>query len=490
MSGENIDARFTTLMAEKAGFFVRNNAPFNINGTIDELNIEKAYFDGETANFTVDGKIVDLSPKINVKGMIFPRMIEMLYPDDISGVDGKFYFDVALNGENIGGDIRIVDGSYRLKNPLIIFNSFNGNITFENNKWKIENFSGFAGGGRIALTGQGNMFPFDNAALNLRIVNMTGKYSLTGDFGLSSTLDIIMFGPEQISVSGDVELRNIVYNQPLSLDSDFLKMISRLGRERAGAEIEKSLPVELNLKLTGRNNIRIKTNLIESDIFIDTVVTGTVNKPEISGTMLMRNGKIQYKQNDFTVERGIVTFEEGSGINPYVDLESYRNVKAKVADDERDFKIIMTASGYPFDGELDVNFDSIPQLDQQQLVSLLLWGNIGDSFSGDLAIAAVTDIMGITTEVKRNFNLTKFELIPKYSELDDKTILKLVAEKEIYKNLFLMLESNPSDATDQIIELKYKTKNLESILGWKNRDRLENSFGAIGFDFRLEYYFE
>jgi len=490
MSGENIDVRFTTLMAEKAGFFVRNNAPFNINGTIDELNIEKAYFDGETANFTVEGKIVDLSPKINVKGMIFPRMIEMLYPDDISGVDGKFYFDVALNGENIGGDIRIVDGSYRLKNPLIIFNSFNGNITFENNKWKIENFSGFAGGGRIALTGQGNMFPFDNAALNLRIVNMTGKYSLTGDFGLSSTLDIIMFGPEQISVSGDVELRNIVYNQPLSLDSDFLKMISRLGRERAGAEIEKSLPVELNLKLTGRNNIRIKTNLIESDIFIDTVVTGTSSKPEISGTMLMRNGKIQYKQNDFTVERGIVTFEEGGGINPYVDLESYRNVKAKVADDERDFKIIMTASGYPFDGELDVNFDSIPQLDQQQLVSLLLWGNIGDSFSGDLAIAAVTDIMGITTEVKRNFNLTKFELIPKYSELDDKTILKLVAEKEIYKNLFLMLESNPSNATDQIIELKYKTKNLETILGWKNRDRLENSFGAVGFDFRLEYYFE
>ncbi|HOB71870.1 MAG TPA: translocation/assembly module TamB domain-containing protein, partial [bacterium] len=149
-----------------------------------------------------------------------------------------------------------------------------------------------------------------------------------------------------------------------------------------------------------------------------------------------------------------------------------------------------TARGNPFDGELEVNFDSIPQLDQQQLVSLLLWGNIGDSFSGDIAIAAVTDIMGITTQVRKNFNLTKFELIPKYSEFDDKTVLKLVAEKEIYKNLFLSLESNPSDTTDQIIEIKYKTKSLETILGWKNKDRLESSFGAIGFDFRLEYYFE
>ncbi|HQJ59896.1 MAG TPA: translocation/assembly module TamB domain-containing protein, partial [bacterium] len=312
----------------------------------------------------------------------------------------------------------------------------------------------------------------------------------TGDFGLSSNLDIIMFGPEQISVSGDIELRNIVYNQPLSLDSDFIKMISKLGRERAGAQIEKTLPIDLSIRVTGKNNIRIKTNLIESDLFIDTTITGTARKPEMSGTILLKNGKIQYKQNDFTIQRGIITFEDGNGINPFIDLESFRNVTAKVVDDEKDFKIIMTARGNPFDGELEVNFDSIPQLDQQQLVSLLLWGNIGDSFSGDIAIAAVTDIMGITTQVRKNFNLTKFELIPKYSEFDDKTVLKLVAEKEIYKNLFLSLESNPSDTTDQIIEIKYKTKSLETILGWKNKDRLESSFGAIGFDFRLEYYFE
>lgn len=490
MEGEQLNARFTTLMVEKAGFFVRNNAPFNVGGKIDDLKIDTAYFDGETANFTVEGKVVNYSPEITLKGILFPRMIEMLYPDLIVGVDGKFYFDLSLIGEKLKGDVRIVDGSYRLKNPMVVFNDFNGLVTFDGNRWKIENFSGYAGGGRINLEGQGNMFPFDNASLSLKVVNMTGKYSLMGDFGVSSTLDIIMFGPEQISVSGGIELRNIVYNQPLALDSDFIKMISKLGKEKAGAGIKKSLPVDLNLKITGKNNIRIKTSLVESDLFIDTMLTGTSQKPEISGTILMKNGKIQYKQNSFTVERGIITFEENAGINPYIDLESFRNLTVKVAEDERDFKIMMTATGYPFDGELDIVFDSIPQLDQQQLLSLLLWGNIGDSFSGDLAIAAVTDIMGITTEVRKNFNLTKFELIPKYSEFDDKTILKLVAEKEIYKNFFLMLESNPSDATDQIIELKYKTKSLETILGWKNRDKLENSFGAIGFDFRLEYYFE
>ena len=150
----------------------------------------------------------------------------------------------------------------------------------------------------------------------------------------------------------------------------------------------------------------------------------------------------------------------------------------------------MSATGHPFDGELDITFDSTPQLDQDQLRSLLLWGNVGDSFSGDLAIAAVTDIMGITSEVRKNFRLSKFELVPKYSELDEKTVLKLIAEKEIYRNLFLMLESNPSDTTDLIVELKYRSKLFETVFGWKNKDMLERSFGGIGFDFKLEYIFE
>ena len=98
--------------------------------------------------------------------------------------------------------------------------------------------------------------------------------------------------------------------------------------------------------------------------------------------------------------------------------------------------------------------------------------------------------MGITTEVRKNFKLSKFELVPKYSELDEKTVLKLIAEKELYRDLFLMLETNPADTTDQIIELKYRAKWFESILGWKNKDMLESNYGGIGLDFKLEYVFE
>ena len=490
IEGEEISALFTTLMFEKAGFFLRNIKPFSIKGTYDSLLIDKTYFDGETANFAIEGKLKKLVPYIELKGTAFPRMIDMIYPGLIEGVDGKFYVDLSIEDQNINGEIRLANGSYKLANPQILFNDVNATVSFNNRKWKINNFRGFAGGGKAVLQGEGTMFPFDSASLKLKLVNLTGKQSMIGDFSLSSNLDLIMFDTEQISVSGDLELKNIVYNRPLSLDSEFIKLISEFGKTDADSEIKESTPIDLDIKVSGKNNIRIKTNLIESDIFIDTILTGTTEDPQMSGTVSLKNARIEYKQNDFTVQRGILTFEENRGISPFVDIESFRNITTKVQEDEKDYKIIMYATGYVLEDDLKLTFDSVPQLDQQQLMSLLLWGNTGDNITGDLAIAAVTDIMGITTAVRKNFRLSRFELIPKYSELDDKTVLKLVAEKEIYDNLFILFESNPADTTDQIIQMKYKNKKLEAVLEWRNKDRLENSFGGIGFDLKLEYVFE
>ena len=491
--GDKVRIDFKNLKAKKGEIFSQNVKPFEIAGDFTRLSFtDKAYFEGETNNFYLEGGI-DLEkfdPYIHANGIFFMRNLGITETYRANNLDGKLYFDVSYKDSIFNGKLNVVDFSYILPDPRIVLKNFSGTLFVENNKWTLENLSGSAGDGKLTLKGQGKgINPIENASLNVSAVNLTGKYAAVGDFAVSADIDLIAFSEDQFSISGDVELKNIIYNQPLSLDSDFIKMISKLGKKKASSQLDKSNPIDLSLKITGKNNIRIRTNLIQSDIFLDLVLSGTSQKPDINGTIVLKNGKLEYKQNDFSVTRGNIVFD-GSGINPYLDLESTRNVTTKIQDTNKDFRITMTATGYPIDGELEITFDSTPQLDQEQLRSLLLWGNIGDEFSGDLAIAAATDIMGITTEVRKNFKLSKFELVPKYSELDEKTVLKLIAEKEIYRNLFLMLESNPADTTDQIIELKYRTKLLEGILGWKNKDMLESNYGGIGFDLKLEYIFE
>jgi len=491
--GDKVDIDFKDLKAKKADIFAQNVKPFEIKGDFAKLSLaDKAYFKGEVLDFYIEGglDLEKFDPYLHADGTLFVKKLAAKETYRANNLDGKILFDVSYKNSNFGGKLNLVDFAYILQDPRIVLKNFNGTLFVENNNWTLESLSGNAGDGKLTITGQGKgISPIENASLNISAVNLTGKYALAGDFAVSANLDLIAFSEDQFSLSGDVELKNIIYNQPLSLDSDFIKMISKLGKKKASSQLDKSNPIDLNLKITGKNNIRIRTNLIQSDLFLDLVLSGTTQKPDLDGTIIVKNGKIEYKQNDFTVTRGNIVFD-GGGINPYLDFESTRNVTTKIQDTNKDFRITMTATGYPIDGELDVTFDSTPQLDQEQLRSLLLWGNIGDEFSGDLAIAAATDIMGITTEVRKNFKLSKFELVPKYSEYDEKTVLKLIAEKELYRNLFLMLESNPSDTTDQIIELKYRAKLFEGILGWKNKDMLESNYGGIGFDLKLEYIFE
>ena len=491
--GEKVAIDFKDLEAKVSDISTHNTKPFEITGDFSQLSFaDKAYFEGEANNFYLEGSL-DLEkfdPYLHANGIFFMKKLGMKETYRANNLDGKILFDLSYKQSILDGKLDLVDFAYILQDPRIVLKNFNGTLLVENNKWTLESLSGSAGDGKLTLTGQGKgISPIENASLNIVAVNLTGKYAMIGDFAVSANLDLIAFSEDQFSLSGDMELKNVIYNQPLSLDSDFIKKISKLSKKKASSQLDKSNPIDLNLKIVGKNNIRIRTNLIQSDLFLDLVLSGTTAKPDLDGTIVIKNGKIEYKQNDFSVTRGNILFE-GGGINPYLDFESTRNVTTKIQDTNKDFRITMTATGYPIDGELDITFDSTPQLDQEQLRSLLLWGNIGDEFSGDLAIAAATDIMGITTEVRKNFRLSKFELVPKYSEFDEKTVLKLIAEKEIYMNLFLMLESNPSDTTDQIIELKYRAKQFEGILGWKNKDMLESNYGGIGFDLKLEYVFE
>lgn len=493
LRGDKINIDISSLKVKKSEILIHNVKPFTIAGDFKHLKLtDKTDFKGEALNFYLEGG-VDLEkfdPYLHANGAIYLKTLGKKEAFRSNNLNGKLTFDVAYKNSNLNGNVDVVNFAYILQDPRIVLKDFNGTLQVENNKWTLEELSGNAGDGKLTLKGQGKGFmPIENASLNLSAVNLTGKYAAIGDFAVSANVDFIAFSEDQFSLSGDVELKNVVYNQPLSLDSDFIKMISKLGKKKASAQFDKSNPIDLNLKITGKNNIRIRTNLIQSDIFMDLVLSGTNQNPDLAGSIVLKNGKLEYKQNDFSVTRGNISFE-GDGINPFLDFESTRNVTTKIQDTNKDFRITMYAIGYPFDGELDVTFDSTPQLDQEQLRSLLLWGNVGDEFSGDLAIAAATDILGVTTEVRKNFRLSKFELVPKYSELDEKTVLKLIAEKEIYRNIFLMLESNPSDTTDQIIELKYRTKWFESILGWKNKDMLETNYGGIGFDLKLEYIFE
>ena len=487
-----LDARIGKLMIEKRGLFVRNTQPFHVKGLWDRLTIEQVTFDGETINGVVRGEMRKGKPYIEAVGTLFPTVLDSFVDTKLfSEVAGNASFRLTLEDEALSGNFSVRGLGFTLAPYDLPVSKLDGSLSFNNGAWKIDTLGGLIGGGKLEIKGSGTLTPAWGGQLTLAITNASARERHVGAFSFSSYLDIVTAAGEEPSISGDVEIKNITYRDDLSLDNELVKL---LGKPRNMATAKDgvgstSFDPRLNIRLTGRNALRVMNNLLKADITFDTRITGTLSRPAVGGSLQLNAGEITFKQNRFALDRGLVTIETEERIRPYLDLQGTTRVYARSK--ETEYKLVLGISGYPED--LAIRISSMPQLEETQAYSLLLWGDFFDPTQPgveNLALVAVTDIMGISDEVKKNFQLARFELTPKYSEIDYKTVLKIIAVKEIYPFLVMSIESNPADAADQMIGLSYRGSNFDLSLDWKYKNKLETTYGGVGVNFILNYLFE
>jgi hypothetical protein len=458
-----LDARIGKLMIEKRGLFVRNAQPFHLKGRWDRLTIGQVTFDGETVNGIVRGELRKGKPYIEAAGTIFPAVLESFTDAKLfSDVSGNAAFRLTLEDEALSGDLTVRGLGFTLVPYDLPVSGLDGSLSFDDGAWKIDTLGGLIGGGKLEIKGNGTVTPEWNGQIALSITNASAREKHIGPFAFSSYLDIVMTTGEPALVSGDVEIKNITYRDDLSLDNELVKL---LGKPRGkatsnGAADGAAFDPRLNIHFTGRNALRVQNNLLKANLSFDTRLTGTLSRPAVNGTLQLNAGELTFKQTRFTLDHGIVTFETEDRIRPTLDLQGTARIYARSK--ETEYKLVLGISGPP--ENLAIRLSSMPQLEETQAYSLLLWGDFFDPTQPgveNLALVAVTDIMGISDEVKKNFQLSRFELTPKYSEIDYKTVLKIIAVKEIYPFLVMSIESNPADPADQMIGLSYRGSNFD-----------------------------
>lgn len=486
-----LDARIGKLMIEKRGLFVRNSQPFRIKGLWDRLSLEQTVFDGETVNATVRGELRKGKPHIEAAGTLFPAALKAFSDTDlISDVSGNASFRIALEDEALSGNLSVRGLGFTLVPYDLTVSALDGSFSFDNDAWKIDALNGLIGGGKLDVKGAGTVNPAWGGQFDLSIINATARERHIGAFSFSADLDIMAIAGETPAIGGDIEIKNITYRDDLSLDNELVKLLGKPRARRAAKKgQEAAFDPRLNLRVTGRNALRVMNNLLKADVAFDTRLTGTLSRPEIDGSLQLNAAELTFKQNRFALDRGIVTIETEERIRPYLDIQGTTRIYARSK--ETEYKLVLGVTGYP--EELAIRLTTMPQLEETQAYSLLLWGDFFDPTQPgveNLALVAVTDIMGISDEVKKNFQLTRFELTPKYSEIDYKTVLKIVAVKEIYPFLVMSVESNPADPADQMIMLSYRGSNFDLSLDWKYKNKLETNYGGVGVNFILNYLFE
>jgi len=273
--------------------------------------------------------------------------------------------NVRLESAVSGTRVENIKARGKFQGAVLTLIGFNGNV---------------AGGGTVSGRGtvdlgvdNGVALDLDLQANNARILarddisaTVTGPLTVRSD-GRGGVLggNVIINKAEFVLGNGDIEnkLPNISYSE-----------INRRADELPPRAAK--LPWRYDIDATARNRIEVRGLGITSEWSADLKLTGEIDSPRLNGVAKLVRGDYEFSGRRFELERGQVTFNGASPINPRLDVAARADVQGLSA------TINVTGTGQ----SPEITFNSIPALPEEELLARLLFGSSINDISAPEAV--------------------------------------------------------------------------------------------------------
>lgn len=468
------------LALEYEGRQIANLEPISIALTPERLRIVSFYM-GEPEHDTElfvsgtvglgEGAALDL----NVLSTIWVGWLQLLLPD--YGFSG--FADVLatvrgtaeaplLNGEAVLRDARVI-----LPDLPHAVEEITGVVFFDRQSVIIDNVTAEMGGG--VLRAFGNLeLPVGGAPLRYQLQARADDLSLRYPEGW------LIRGDAQVSLSGTAEAREIrgaieleraFYLEDVKVGTvDLLRGALTRERLEVASTDDALAATELFLTVRGDDALRVRNNVANLTGDLDLLVRGTAARPVVFGRVeLAPGGELTYAENEYEIERGLLTFENPYRIDPVIDLVATAEVQS--------FEITLNLSGTL--ERLDANFSSNANLADLEILALIATGqelsNEGELFapgerqeeglgaSGFLAGQAASVL---SKRVGTLFGFDRFRINPISGETGE-TLggVGVTVGKRLSRDVFVTYSTNPSSTLRNVLQVEWRVaENLTLVL--------------------------
>ena len=191
--------------------------------------------------------------------------------------------------------------------------------------------------------------------------------------------------------------------------------VTELNRPDEG-EIDRAPPPSwaLNLRARARSRLMVTGLGLDSEWRADLAIKGAVDNPAIGGRLDLIRGGYQFAGRRFNLDRGMIRFTGEAPPDPVLDITAQADVQGFSA------TIHVTGTGL----RPDIQFQSVPALPEDELLSRLLFGTSITNLSAPEALqlaAAVASLRG--SGGGGGFNLDPINAVRKAIRLDRLRIL-------------------------------------------------------------------
>ncbi len=438
-----------------------NDGPIALSYANGRLDVPSFLFRGPETELSAEGWVGLDKLELFLRGAMDLRVLESLSPMLVR-TGGRVELNAGAGGSpskpTLAGTAFISDTKLSLRDQPLSVRGVTGRVEFTEQRILLESLQGQLNEGRVQASGDVRLDKFQpsQVMVNVSLTDVATRFhedlpfTTTGQLWLTGT-------PEALRLGGALDIRNLRYRRGLELD-DILKRLAR--RTVLVTPTEKPreyLTFDVGMHL---GDVRVDNNLARARLLGSVRLTGTNVRPGVVGTLETEEGsQAFFRNNQFTVSRGQIIFQDRYGIDPVFDLRAQAQV--------REYQVKLHAFGRP--AAPQVMLVSEPALPEGDVISLLTLGftstdkDTAASASAGLAAEAFFNISGLDRQVQR-----------------------FIPNNPVLKDLSLQISTTYNDATQQAeptarLESKFLTEQLkigvtQPVSGRGTRARAEYHF--------------
>lgn len=455
---------------------IENLEPVEVRLADGRLVVDSLYLgtpDGESELFVVGGVgmggdgPLDLRLQADVDG----GWLELLVPQvDLEGeVEALAVVRGTLSDPAFSGQASLRDGEALVDGFPHAFEDLQAVALFYPGRIVLDNVTADLAGGDLRAAGTIELVDLAAGRVDYRLqaqvsdvsVRFPEGFLLRGDANLTLTTR-----PEGRLLAGAVDLERAFYLEdvPAGLGELLQGVFQRTRLEVAEAD-EELAGTQLNVAILGPDALRVRNNIANLEGDVDLVLRGSLARPVILGQVEVdAGGDVVYADNEYEVERGLLTFANPRRIDPVIDFVATTDV--------RSFDITLNLSGTV--DRLNATFTSDPPLADLEIVSLLTTGQqIADSgrlFAGPQAgtpgapgAAAQQFLYGqaasvISERVNTLFGFDRFRVAPVAATGPGQSSLAFTVGKQISRDLFVTYSRDPSTSDLDVLQVEWEVE--------------------------------
>ena len=400
--------------------------------------------------------------------------------------DADFTFSVKGRWEKpeINGGVNISNASFGLRDYPAYISSINGSLYIEEDRVVMKGLTGKIGGGNVSVSGVVYL-----SALLVKRFYLEAKLNdvtatISKDFHVNFDGELLCKGTmEEMSFIGDIKINRAKDKEPLEWRS---WLFTAKSVEKPKAELSALERAELNIRITGSENISIDNNIARAPVKIsgEMLVKGTVSKPVLFGRIEATEGYAYFRNNEFKIISASVDLVDPNRIKPVINLTAETTVKG--------YRIRLNLEGQM--DRFNLALSSEPHLEDRDILSLLTAGQIGKQLkgleggigAGEATSFLTGKIQDVVEERLRTITgVDRFQVEPYVSSTTGTVGPRVTVSKRLIgEKLFVTYANLLGTTEEQVIKIEYLLDKHVSLVGVRDEK------GSLGGDVRFRFEFK